>query len=79
MGWVQYRLGNLEIALRYLNRAMNLYPDHEIAAHLGEVLWVSGEQDQARQIWREGLEIQPQSSYINETLERLQVEPQPGE
>lgn len=79
MGWVQYRLGNLEIALRYLNRAMNLYPDHEIAAHLGEVLWVSGEREQARQIWREGLEIQPESSYIKETLERLQVEPQPSE
>ncbi|UTF61321.1 tetratricopeptide repeat protein [Gilvimarinus sp. DA14] len=75
MGWVQYRLGNLEIALRYLERAMSAYPDHEIAAHLGEVLWVSGQQDEARSVWRQGLEIDPDSEYIHSTIKRLGIEP----
>ena len=74
MGWVQYHLGNLDIALRYLRRAMELYPDHEIAAHLGEVLWASGMTEDARDIWRQGLALQPDSQYILETLERLQID-----
>lgn len=74
MGWVQYRLGNLEQAQKYLTRAMQLYPDDEIAAHLGEVLWVSGQRKKALNIWRSGLEIKPQSPYILRTLEQLNID-----
>ena len=48
LGWVQYRLGNLEAALVQLRMAFQKQPDAEIAAHLGEVLWVSGKRDEAR-------------------------------
>jgi tetratricopeptide (TPR) repeat protein len=74
MGWVQYRLGNLEQAQQYLSRAMQLYPDDEIAAHLGEVLWVSGQRKEALNIWRSGLEIAPQSPYILRTLKQLNID-----
>lgn len=83
LGWVHYRLGNLEIAIRYLRKAMNIYPDHEIAAHLGEALWMNSQQDEAKSIWSNGLKLRPDSEYITDTLERLQVPrdslPEPSE
>lgn len=71
MGWLQYRLGNYHEALRYLRRAFKLLPDAEIAAHLGEVLWVLGERAQARQIWGEALERDPDSEPLQRAMGRL--------
>ena len=73
MGWVAYRLGNFEEALEKLTKAMSAFPDHEIAAHLGEVLWVTGDQSQALQIWKQGLELNPKSDIIRKTLDRLEA------
>jgi tetratricopeptide (TPR) repeat protein len=70
MGWVQYRMGNKQEALRYLWRAMELLPDAEIAAHLGEVLWEEGERKRAREIWEEALVKDPESEYLLKMLER---------
>ncbi|TQV84794.1 tetratricopeptide repeat protein [Exilibacterium tricleocarpae] len=72
MGWVHYRLGNFDEALLRLREAMKAYPDHEIAAHLGEVLWVLGREQEAREIWREGLRLNPNSEVIPATMQRLQ-------
>lgn len=72
MGWVEYRLGNHEKALEYLRRALDLQFDAEIAAHLGEVLWVTGERDEAREVWQQALERMPeQSDVVQRTMERL--------
>ena len=71
LGWVQYRLGMYEQALENLDRAYELFPDHEVAAHLGEVLWVTGDKSQARSVWRKALESQPDSEHIRSTMERL--------
>ncbi len=71
LGWVQYRLGMLEEARKNLERAFELYPDHEVAAHLGEVLWVMGERDKANRIWRDALKDQPDSEFIQEAIKRL--------
>ena len=75
LGWVQYRLGLYDEALENLDRAYELFPDHEVAAHLGEVLWVVGERYQARSLWRKALEIQPESEHILSTMERLTSDP----
>lgn len=71
MGWLQYRLGNYPEALRYLRRANDMVPDAEIAAHLGEVLWVSGEREQARRVWNEALERAPDSHHLHDVLKRF--------
>jgi tetratricopeptide (TPR) repeat protein len=73
LGWVEYRLGNHAQALVHLKRAYASRPDTEIAAHLGEVLWVSGQRDEARRIWREGRERDADNEVLRETLARLQV------
>lgn len=79
MGWVQYRLGNLPEALLLLRQAMQAYPDHEIAAHLGEVLWVSGRQQEAREVWSKGLKLNPKSTVIADVIRRLGALPAPGD
>ena len=71
LGWVQYRLGLYDEARQNLDKAYELYPDHEVAAHLGEVLWVMGEKSAARAVWRKALESQPDSESIRSAMERL--------
>jgi len=71
MGWVQYRLGNLDKAYEYLNKAYNLQNDSEIAAHLGEVLWKQGKHDEASKIWDEGLKANSQNETILKTIKKL--------
>lgn len=75
MGWVEYLRGNYEEALTQLRRAMKTMPDHEIAAHLGEVLWVTGQEQEAQRVWREGLKLAPESDIILETINRLKANP----
>jgi tetratricopeptide (TPR) repeat protein len=57
LGWVQHRLGRDVEALRNLRRAFSLLKDPEIAAHLGEVLWLGGDKDGARAVWKQGLAL----------------------
>jgi len=71
MGWVQYRLGNKAVALDYLRRAYATLKDAEVAAHLGEVLWVTGQREEAERIWREAEEREPDSPVLRSTLKRL--------
>jgi tetratricopeptide (TPR) repeat protein len=59
LGWVHYRMGNYEEALKVLHLAYAARPDPEIAAHLGEALWKSGQRDEARKIWRAALSENP--------------------
>src|SRR5690606_3695310 len=71
VGWLHYRTGNYPEALGYLRRAFQAYPDAEIAAHLGEVLWIINERDEALEIWNEGLKLSPDSELIKNSMERL--------
>lgn len=71
LGWVNYRMGNLDEAERLLRQAMQAFPDHEVAAHLGEVLWAQGKHQEARTLWREALKQQPDSEILRSTLLRL--------
>ncbi len=75
LGWVEFQSGNLPEALRILQNAFKSKPDAEIAAHLGEVLWVSGKREQALVIWREGVALNSESETLVETLKRLRVKP----
>ena len=71
MGWVQYRLGDYPKALDYLRRAYQTNPDAEIAAHLGEALWVSGQREEAKKIWREARRKTPDSRHLRQLQERF--------
>jgi tetratricopeptide (TPR) repeat protein len=73
LGWVEFRMGNNDEALRVLDGAFKAKPDAEIAAHLGEVLWVLGQRDRATSVWKEGLQINSDNETLLATLKRLQV------
>ncbi len=75
LGWVEFRLGNTTRALEILAAAYAKRPDAEIAAHLGEVLWISGQREQALKIWREGLLAASDNETLQDTFKRLQVKP----
>ncbi|WP_332727993.1 tetratricopeptide repeat protein [Pseudomonas sp. ESBL9] len=71
LGWVNYRLGNLNEAERLLRQALDRFADQEVAAHLGEVLWANGKQREARQIWAKFLKDNPESPILRKTVLRL--------
>jgi len=71
MGWVQYRMGDYPKALDYLRRAYQINPDAEIAAHFSEVLWVSGQREEAKKIWREAKRKTPDSRHLRQLQERF--------
>ncbi len=75
LGWIEYRLGNLAEAARLLRQAYAARPDPEIGAHLGEVLWAQGQQDEARRVWREARARDATNDVLRETLTRLRAEP----
>ena len=71
LGWVYYRLGNLELAEKYLRQAIAVQADVEFNAHLGEVLWQQGKKAEARQVWEKAKEQDPDNKVLNETLKRF--------
>jgi len=71
MGWVYYRMGSLDKALDYLQRAYQTQTDPEIAAHLGEVLWQQGKRDEAIKTWEEALQSHPDNQILLDTSKRF--------
>ena len=74
LGWVEYRLGNRDEAVRLLRGAYRARPDPEIAAHLGEVLWSAGQPEEAKRVFREGRSRDSANDVLRETLARLRVD-----
>jgi tetratricopeptide (TPR) repeat protein len=73
MGWVCFKLGDLSCARQNLERAYKIRPEAELGAHLGEVLWASGDREEARRIWRAAMKIESDNETLRATLARLKV------
>lgn len=71
MGWVHYRMGNHEQAIEYLKRALEIRADPEISAHLGEVMWVSGDREGAEKVWRRALKTTPDSEPLLDIIKKF--------
>lgn len=71
MGWVKYRMGDLAAARDYLQKALQLVQDPEIAAHLGEVLWSMGEKKAAIELWESYMQKFPGHPGLNKTMKRF--------
>ena len=70
LGWVNYRLGKLQEALKWLSMAFEKLVDAEIAAHYGEVLWQTNQIDKAREIWQKGRAVDDKHPVLVETLKK---------
>jgi len=73
LGWVHYRLKNFEEAVLHLRRALSLFPNDEVAAHLGEALWALGNTVEAQKVWQEALKQTPESEILLKVIEKFTV------
>ncbi len=71
VGWGYYRSGRLDESLKLLRRAFAGNPDPEVAAHLGEVLWVHGDKEEARKIWQDSLKANPGNMLLQTVIKRF--------
>lgn len=71
LGWVEYRLGNYSVAVEHLRKAHNIQADPEISAHLGEVLWKQGLQEEAKKIWEIALKDFPENTILVSTAKKF--------
>ncbi|MGV6815797.1 MAG: tetratricopeptide repeat protein [Thiotrichales bacterium] len=71
MGWVKYKMGDLDEALRYLRKAYAQLEDAEIAFHLGEVEWQMGRRDKAEAVVKRALKFSPNDDRLLQLLERF--------
>jgi len=71
LAWVEFRSGNLAEAARILRAAYLSRPDAEIAAHLGEVLWVMNLREEANAAWAKGLQLNRDNDTLKSTIVRL--------
>lgn len=70
-GWLQFKLGKLEQALGYLDRAYAKQQESEIAAHLAEVLWALGRKEEARKIFNSAIKKAPEDEYLLDFKKRI--------
>lgn len=75
MGWISYRLGRLAEAEAYMREAWKIMRNAEVAAHLGEVLWMRGQKDEARSTWQLGLELDSNNEILIDTMQRFGESP----
>jgi tetratricopeptide (TPR) repeat protein len=71
MGWVLFRMNQNDAAITFLKRAFEIRPDAEIAAHLGEVLWAAGRQDEAKKVWASALKDNPANELLSSTVKKF--------
>lgn len=71
VGWGYYRSGRLDESLKLLKRAFAGNPDPEVAAHLGEVLWVHGDKDEARKVWQDSLKANPGNTLLQTVIKKF--------
>jgi tetratricopeptide (TPR) repeat protein len=74
LGWVHFRLGNTELALKNLLEAFAMKPEADIAAHLGEVFWTLNRTQEAEKYWRMGEKLDANNATLKETIKRFKPE-----
>lgn len=71
LGWANYRLKHYNKAVSELKRALSMYPNDQVAAHLGEVLWVTGKKAEANKVWDHALQRKPDSKVLKKVIRKF--------
>ena len=71
LGWVHYRMGNLNKGVSYLKQAFQIKSDPEIAAHLGEALWMQGTKEDAKKVWRSTIRAYPNNEVLLNIMKKF--------
>ena len=64
LGWLRYRQGQFPVAVNLLRAACTLFEDPEIAAHLGEALWLNGNEEEAMTLIEDALIKSPEDARL---------------
>jgi|GEM_PF-673530 tetratricopeptide (TPR) repeat protein len=73
MGWLLYNMGKITDSLELLSKAYKIDDAPIIATHLGEVLWASGQQQQAEAIWKKAWQTDPNDEELLNTLKQYKI------
>lgn len=73
-GWVEYRLGNLEEAERWLRRSLESMESDEVAAHLAAVLWEQNKQEEAQRWLDQAFDWNSNSPTARAIIETLGID-----
>ncbi|MEO0822288.1 MAG: tetratricopeptide repeat protein [Pseudomonadota bacterium] len=72
LGWVLFRLGDFDGAVRHLERAVELRPvDPVINDHFGDALWMVGRRTEAEFQWKRALSFEPEEKDATRIREKL--------
>jgi tetratricopeptide (TPR) repeat protein len=72
LGWVYFRLGNLELAEKYLTDATHLLPrDATVHEHLGDVLAKRGDRERALRSYRTALSLDPDAKEVDKIRSKI--------
>lgn len=74
LGWINYKMGHLQKALGYLKKAYANYPDPEVAAHLGIVLYKTGDKASAIKLFRKTLKDHPKNAAVLKAVKDLGID-----
>lgn len=69
-GWVYYKLGMFEEALKHLEKAAGMVSDATVFDHLGDTYKAVNADDKARLWWQRALDLDTANSVIQEKLKR---------
>lgn len=73
LGWVEFRMGNLQESAKLLRSALASRGDAEILAHLAEVLWALGEHDEAVALFKRAQKMSGDNAVVKDAIQRLGV------
>jgi len=73
VGWYLFRIKDYQGALEYLRRSYDQLQEADVAAHLGEALWMLKRRTEAKDVWSQGLKADPRNETLQSTLKRLGV------
>jgi predicted Zn-dependent protease len=72
LGWVYFRLENLELAEKYLTDAVTLMPgDATVHEHLGDVLAKRGDMERALRSYRTALSLDPEGKEVDKLRSKI--------
>ncbi|WP_188862186.1 tetratricopeptide repeat protein [Marinobacterium nitratireducens] len=71
MGWVLFKLGRLDEAIDYLQRAYENFPEPEVASHLIRAYWADNQRNRARELLELHLSEDPQNEHLREAVEYI--------
>lgn len=72
LGWVYFRLGDLDLAEKYLTDAARLLPrDPTVHEHLGDVHARRGDVERALQLYRTALELEPAPEELDKLRSKI--------